>query len=195
MRKFKRRASCLPRPTTLLSSPLRLWTRCERERKNDMEPFFATREVKKFWLEGGLLCLYECVFDVLQLRKIPKRASSVFPSNLSCQELRPEGKTDRCFFCLSPVCFVFLHLLTKNVLETRGKKKTMRERESHVSVQKDGVNGVFYCLVFLLFLLRAYHGWGHFDWCFFFTSRLVLPILLCLSICLFLRADRLVSLL
>jgi hypothetical protein len=58
-------------------------------------------------------------------------------------------------------------------------------RESHVSVQKDGVNGVFYCLV-LLFLLWAYHVWGHFDWCLLFTSRLVLSILLCLSICSYL---------
>jgi hypothetical protein len=152
MRKFKRRASCLPRPTTLLSSPLRLWTRCEKGRKNDMEPFFATREVKKFGLEGGLLCLYECVFGVLQLRKIPKRASSVFPSNLSCQKLRPEGKPIDAFSVFRRSALLFFTCLQRTSLR-RGERRRRRgkEKESHLSVQKDGVNGVFYCLVFLLF--------------------------------------------
>ena len=145
---------------------LRIWTRCEKGRKNDMEPFFATREVKKFGLEGGLLCLYECVFGVLQLRKIPKRASSVFPSNPLCQKSLLWRKTDQCFLCLSPVCFCFTAYKEREW--DQGKEEDdERERERVMSLYKRTVLMVFsIALFFCFFLLRAYHVWGHFDRCF-----------------------------
>ena len=85
---------------------------------------------------------------------------------------------NRSVLCLSVAYLLcFLYLLTKNETETRGKKKTMRE--SHVSVQKDGVNGVFYCLVFLLFFASGLPCLGTFRSVFSSsTSRLVQSILL-----------------
>jgi hypothetical protein len=107
---------------------LRPWKRCEKNLEGtDTESlFFATREErKKFGLEGGLLCLYECVVSgvLLQLRKIPKRASSVFPSQPCRKDFsHPGGKPDRCFVFLSPT------------VERRGRRE--REKETRVSVQK-----------------------------------------------------------
>jgi hypothetical protein len=122
--------------------------------------------------------LYECVVSgvLLQLRKIPKRASSVFPSQPCRKDFsHPGGKPDRCFVFLSPT------------VERRGRRE--REKETRVSVQKGRCLMVFLSALSFCFFSSfglAMFG-GIFDWCFLLSSfRLVQSILVSSNLCLYL---------
>jgi hypothetical protein len=142
--------------------------------------FFATREErKKFGLEGGLLCLYECVVSgvLLQLRKIPKRASSVFPSQ-PCRKDSPaleENPIDASSSCR---------------LQWKEKDEESVRKRLVSLYKKDGVNGVFLLYLAFVFLPFSRFGLamfgGIFDWCFLLSSfRLVQSILVSSNSCLY----------
>lgn len=116
--------ACLFYALRHISSPLRPRKRCKRIWRIDMEPFFATKKGEKVGRDG-LLCLYECVSGVLQLRKIPQKSFFCFPSQLVENSL-PLEKIDWCF-CPS-ACLLCFSASAYNEEVFKGREEGRREQ-------------------------------------------------------------------
>jgi len=120
-----------------------------------------------------LLCLYECCFRCCSSReRYPQKSFFCFPFNhLSKNALSLKGKSIDASVYRLPSLFPLL------AYKDRGWDSGKEEDDDVERVmslyKKDGVDGVFSFAFSSSALLRAYHVWWHFDWCFSSSSLLL----------------------
>jgi len=138
-----------------------------------MEPFLATRKEKKFGLEDGSVVFVRVLFPVLlQSRKIPPKELLLFSVQSPVKNALSLKET-RSMLPVYRLPSLFPLLAYKDRGWDSGKEEDDDVERVMSLYKKDGVDGVFSFAFSSSALLRAYHVWWHFDWCFSSSSLLL----------------------